>query len=69
MTMLHKSNSTKVQGGQRDYTEPPHFPDDLSKSSIAQFKQDRVRWWNAHVTNIRAMEQDLEDLRQKINSS
>ncbi len=52
----------------RDYDDPPEFPEDLSRSSIDDYRRQMSSWWTSTKANLRNLESDITALSKKVNT-
>lgn len=60
--MRQQGQTTERPARIRDYPEPPLFPDDLSKTSLAAYRSAQADWWAKLKALLRQQDEDIENL-------
>jgi hypothetical protein len=70
--MNAQGRSNHVQARAAELTDPPEFITDAMVHRFPELKAKRLqwqRWWEAHKEWARALQDTVEELRKKVNST
>lgn len=68
--MMAKQTRTagSVLGGTRDFQDFPELPEELARTPVLKhYQEETAKAWANLKANLRAMDDELESLRQKVN--